>query len=375
MRGARAGKSLLQRRKPASPEHLASLRAVVKDGAAARPGTYRMLAEDGGVIYVGKSKLVRARLLGYFRQGPREKGTRILRETHRIEWEYAPSEFAALLQELRLIKRFRPPFNVVQKRDLSHYAFLRITAGRAPKLTVHRCARRTASGEGLYYGPFLGPEIVTEAARELSDALGLRDCADDVPLFYDDQPELIPLGRRTPGCIRHEIKKCLGPCVGGCSARAYDDQVALARAFLEGASDGPLERFQSEMERASAAQSYERAGLYRDKLRRLSRLREQFGRLRFALESLSFVYPVPGFGGDDRVYLVRRGTVRAELPAPRTTPDRLALQRSIDEVFSPGEPHRAPVRLHEIDEILLLSAWFRRFPEEMTRTWAPEAGG
>ena len=349
-------------------DRLAALRTTVKNGAAARPGVYRMLSEDGGVLYVGKSKRVRARLLGYFRCERGEKGERILRETHRIEWEYAPNEFAALLHELRLIKRFRPRFNVASKRDRRHYAFIRLTAGRAPKLTV---ARGRANGEGLYYGPFIGPELVAQAVRELSDALGLRDCADHIPMHYSDQPELIPLGPRTPGCIRYEIKKCLGPCVGGCSAREYDDRAILARAFLEGANDGPIERFQREMERSSAALSYERAAMFRDKLRRLERLREQFSRIRFALESLSFVYTVPGFEGDDRVYLIRRGTVRAERAAPRSTPDRFELQRLLDQVFQPGEPHQGAVRLHEIDEILLLSSWFRRFPDELTRTWAP----
>lgn len=368
----KARAAAIRRRKPASPEQLAALRASVQKDAAARPGVYRMLAEDGSIIYVGKSKRLRARLLSYFRAEGREKGARILRETHGIEWEYAPSEFAALLRELRLIKQYRPPFNVVNKRDLSHYAFLRLTAGKAPKLTVHRCSRGRTSGDGLYYGPFLGPERVTQAVRELSDALGLRDCADDVPMRYSDQPELISLGPRAPGCIRYEIKKCLGPCVAGCSARAYEEQVALARAFLEGRGDGPVERLRAEMERSSSAELYERAALYRDKLRRLEALREQFGHMRFALESLSFIYPVPGAEGDDRVYLVRRGTVRAERAAPRSTPDRFDLQRMIEEVYQPGEPARGPVRLHEIDEILLLSSWFRRFPEELAKTWTPE---
>lgn len=372
-RSGKKGRSLVGRR-PTSPEHLAVLRAQVRGEVLARPGVYRMVAEDGAVVYVGKSKRLRARLLGYFRCEGRDKGARILRETHRIEWEYTPNEFAALLRELELIKQLRPPFNVVNKRDLSHYAFLRLGGGKAPKLTVHRASRGRASGDGLYYGPFLGPELVAEAARELSDALGLRDCADDVPFAYSDQPELIPLGRRTPGCLRYEVKKCLGPCVAGCSAREYEERVSLCRAFLEGGGDGgtdPVEHFHREMERHSAAQAYERAALYRDKLRRLERLREQLGQMRFALESLSFIYPVPGQGGDDRVYLIRRGTVRAERPAPRSTPDRFDLQRLVDEVFQPGEPQRGPVRLHEIDEILLLSAWFRRFPDELARTWKP----
>jgi excinuclease ABC subunit C len=159
--------------------------------------------------------------------------------------------------------------------------------------------------------------------------------------------------------------------VGACSAAEYDDRVTLARAFLEGDWDGPIDRFRREMERHAADLAYERAALYRDKLRRLETLKEQFGRLHVSLEKLSFVYPVEGFGGEDKVYLVRRGTVRAEVAAPRTTPERLALGRRIDEVYGPGEPGRAPVRMHEIDEILLVSAWFRRRPEELAKTWGP----
>jgi excinuclease ABC subunit C len=330
-----------------------------------------MLSEDGSVLYVGKSKHLRVRLLGYFRARGRQKGARILRETFGIEWSYTANEFAALREELLLIKRHRPPFNVASKRDKSHYCFVRITAGRAPKLVVHRCSRGRVAGAGLCYGPFLGPDAVTGAVRELSDALGLRDCADDVPMRYSDQPELIPLGPRSPRCIRHEIKKCIGPCVGACSAAEYDERVALARAFLEGRSDGPVERFRREMERHSADLSYERAALYRDKVRRLETLRTELDKMVVCLESLSFVYPVPGIGGEDRVYLVRRGTVRAELAQPRTTPERFELGRRIEEVFAPCEPPGGPVRLHEVDEILLLSSWFRRYPEELGRTWAP----
>ena len=118
-----------------------------------------------------------------------------------------------------------------------------------------------------------------------------------------------------PGCIRYEISKCLGPCVGGCSAAQYDERVGLAKAFLEGADDGPINMLREQMERLSAELEFERAAHYRDKLERLEALRAQFGRLRFAVENLSFVYTVPGHEGEDKVYLIRRGVVRAEVIA------------------------------------------------------------
>jgi excinuclease ABC subunit C len=350
-----------------SDEQIAVMRSHVRDSALDRPGVYRMIAPDGEIVYVGKSKRVRSRLLSYFRAAfPEEKGARILRDAERIEWEYVPSEFAALLAELRLIKQFRPRFNVAMKRDGRNYCFIKVTKSAAPKLVVVRGPG--ADDSAIYYGPFMGAMGVSEAVRELNDVLGLRDCAAGMRMNFADQPELFDAFPRTPGCIRFEVKKCLGPCVGGCTTQQYDHRLALARAFLDGTDDGPLEHLRREMEQASDRLEYERAAVLRDKLKRLEALRGQFARLRFAVETLSFVYTVPGYDGDDRVYLVRRGRVRAELNRPATPADATRLLGLIDEVFTPAERNTAQIPTHEIDELLLLSSWFRRFPGELERT-------
>jgi excinuclease ABC subunit C len=351
---------------PTSDAQLAVMRSSVCDGASDRPGIYRMLSSDGEVLYVGKSKQLRTRLLSYFRCAyPEEKGARILRSAEKIEWEYTPSEFAALLQELRLIKRFRPRYNVAMKRDGRNYSFIKLTKGEAPKLLVVRGP--TGEDADIYYGPFVGAQRVGEAVRELNDALMLRDCRTDLKMFFNDQTELFQLAR-TPGCIRHEISKCLGPCVGGCTASQYEERVAMAKAFLDGSNDGPLEMLRAEMERLSGTMEFERAAVYRDKLERLEALRAQFGRLRFAVENLSFVYTVPGHEGEDRVYLIRRGVVRAELGKPRSPKDRRGMKQLVEDIFSQTVHPTAQVPTHEIDELLLLSSWFRRFPKEMKRT-------
>jgi excinuclease ABC subunit C len=356
-------------RPPTSDEQLANMREHVREHAADKPGVYQMIASDGEVVYVGKSKRLRTRLLSYFRCAfPEDKGARIVRDAERIEWEYVPSEFAALLAELRLIKRFRPRFNVAMKRDARNYCFIKITKGPAPRLVVVRGPGQDDSS--IYYGPFMGAMGVGESVRELNDVLGLRDCSADQRMNFADQPELFEFFPRTPGCIRFEVKKCLGPCVGGCTVQQYDERLGLARAFLDGTDDGPIEHLRREMEAASERLEYERAGTLRDKLRRLEALRGQFARLRFAVETLSFVYNVPGDDGADRVYLIRRGRVRAESPSPRTPSDATALFHLIEDVFSPAEPLRGQIPTHEIDELLLLSSWFRRFPSELERTSA-----
>jgi excinuclease ABC subunit C len=303
--------------------------------------------------------------MSYFRASyPEDKGARILREAVRVEWDYEPSEFAALLRELRLIKQYRPRFNVAMKRDARHYSFIKISRGAAPRLNVVRGAG--PDDAAVYYGPFVGAQRVSDAVRELNDVLGLRDCRSDIPIFFADQHELFQIGR-TPGCIRHEIKKCLGPCVGGCTVAEYDRQLMLARAFLEGSSAGPTETLRQQMEVASEALEFERAAIFRDKLSRLEALREQFDRLRFAVETLSFVYNVTGCDGRDRTYVIRRGIVRAELETPTTRPGRAAMRRLVDDIFGENPAPSSSIPTHEIDELLLLSSWFRKFPKEMKR--------
>ena len=360
----RAKLDLLQA--PTPEARIKEMLAHVKAHAENRPAVYRMIAADGEVVYIGKSKQLRSRLLSYFRGAfPEDKGARILRDADAIEWEYVPSEFAALLGELRAIKRYRPRRNVALKSDGRNLCFIKLTGGVAPRLTVVRGPG--TDDMALYYGPFLGAMSVAESVRELSDVLGLRDCTLDKKMKYSDQAELFQLAPRTPGCLRYEVKKCLGPCIAACSSTEYMQRAGLARAFLDGVDDGPIETLRKEMTASSERLEYERAAAYRDKLHRLEKLRHEFGRLRFAVEELSFVYTVPGVSGPDRVYVVRRGRVRAEMDAPTSTSDRSALDAMIAETFSDAvEGMQVPS--HEIDELLLLSSWFKRFPEELGRT-------
>lgn len=325
-----------------------------------------MIAENGEIVYVGKSKQLRSRLLSYFRaEYPKDKAARIIREATRVEWDYEPSEFAALLRELRLIKQFRPRLNVALKRDIRHYAFIKIGQEAAPRLSVVRAPG--GNDARVYYGPFVGAGRLEEALRELNDVLGLRDCKSKQKMHFSDQPELFKLTPRTPGCIRYEVKKCLGPCVAACSVNEYMARISLAKSFLDGDSNGPLEILKEEMEVASIGMQYERAAIFRDKIKRLENLKEQFSRMRFAVESLSFVYNVPGHAGNDRTYIIRRGIVRQELDAPRSESDAKKLRETVRDIFGRTEVTNTAIPTHEIDELMLLASWFRKFPDEMER--------
>jgi excinuclease ABC subunit C len=327
-----------------------------------RPGTYRMAAETGEVLYVGKSKSLRSRLLSYFRARRGEKGHRILSESESIEWAYEPSEFAALLRELELIKRLRPRLNVQQKRD-ELYTFVKLTTGPAPRLAI---AGRVGDDPALYFGPFRGGRRVRRAIREMNDLVGLRDCAADTPIHFADQEEIFA-AERAPRCHRYELQRCAAPCAALCTEAEYLERVGRARALLAGGDDPALTALVTRMQAAAAAMEFEHAARMRNRIQAVEGIREEIGRLRQAVEGLTFLYAVPGVGGDDRVYVVRRGTVRAVVPRPRTLRARAALERTAEALLATPEPDGGAVRKNQIDEILLLLRWFRSRPEE--REW------
>jgi len=152
-------------------------------------------------------------------------------------------------------------------------------------------------------------------------------------------------------------------------ADVYADRVRQARAFLEGTDDEPLERLRESMQWASDDLAFERAAVLRDKLHRLESLRESFSRLRFAVESLTFAYIVPGFDGEDRFYLIRRGVVRGELPAPRSPGEWDTMREACGRVFGDGTADGvSSVPAHEVDELLLVTSWFSVRPSELQST-------
>ena len=346
---------------------LRKLRETVRAGALNRPGVYRMLGETGIIIYVGKSKRLRTRLMGYFRARAEEKAFRIIREARRVEWEYVPSEFASLLLELELIKKHRPPYNVHQKRD-GLYSFLKLSGGGAPRLSV---VRRISEEPASYFGPFPGGERIVEAVRELNDVLQLRDCRQSIPLRFADQQDLFG-AQHTPLCARHELRRCLAPCAGRCTEVEYARAVDRASRFLAGEANEPLRELTARMEDAAARWEFEHAANLRDRLARLEMLQAEFIRLRESVGGLTFLYCVPGFEGDHRVYVIRSGSVRSVHPAPGSARQRKRLIDAVErQLRQPERPEEATNR-DRVEQILLVAHWFRTRPDQLELAYTHE---
>jgi len=207
--------------------------------------------------------------------------------------------------------------------------------------------------------------------REVSDLLQLRDCAKATPVRFADQMDLFGVRDDEPLCIRGSVGRCLSPCAGRCTRAEYLERAELALRFLRGEADAPLGILQSRMETAAARLQFEYAAALRDRIERLEAVRQELAALRSTIESLSFVYTVPGWAGEDRSYVIRRGLVLADLPAPTTGAEREALGARARRLLRSGSASGG-IGAAEATEILLVARWFRNRPGEWDRAWRPD---
>jgi excinuclease ABC subunit C len=355
----------LARRPPPAPvTNLHQLRQRIRGIAENRPAVYRMLDAEGRIIYVGKAKQLRTRLLSYFRaEYPDDKAARILYAAQDITWDYTPSEFSAYLGELRQIKRYRPQFN--HRGNLTRRAvFIKVSRGPAPRVYAGETVTRE---DARCYGPFRSFGRTVEAVRTLNDLLGLRDCAAATPMIFSGQGDLFGATRQA-GCMRHEFGFCSGPCAGFVTQREYRARLATAVAFLEGRAIQPIDRVVNAMQEASTADRFELAVRWREKFEHLEWLLAATSRARTAVDLLTFVYRDPGTYGDDRVYLIRRGVVRASFAAPTTPIESEAFRGVVAAELKRPEPAPGPLPVESVDEILLLMSWFRAHPDALRHT-------
>src|SRR3954464_9006371 len=200
---------------------IAAIREVWKT-LPSRPGVYRMQDSRGDVLYVGKARTLKNRVTSYTQVARLPKRLqRMVSQTRSMTVVTTRTEAEALLLEAQLIKRFRPPYNVLLRDDKSFPFILLREDHRFPRVQKHRGARRI---KGQYYGPFASAGSVTRTLNALQKLFLLRSCTDT---FFAT--------RKRP-CLLYQIKRCSAPCVGRIEGDAYRELVEDAKAFLAGKS-------------------------------------------------------------------------------------------------------------------------------------------
>lgn len=226
------------------------------------PGVYVFKGHGDRVLYVGKAKSLRNRLRSYLavdRLSPRM--AYMMRSAEALDTVLVPDELNALILESNLIKRHRPPFNILL-RDDKHYPYLRIDPKEDfPRLELVRRVKRDGA---KYYGPYVPTWTVRETISLLGKVFMLRQCKGE-----------LEVGKRERPCINHQMKRCLAPCCGGVSREEYSRLVAGVQTVLSGKGEGILNELKARMEAAAEELRFEEAARLRDQLMALRKVMER----------------------------------------------------------------------------------------------------
>ena len=217
-----------------------------------RPGCYLMRDRRGVIIYVGKAKNLRRRVLSYFRPGAKHppKVRSMVDTVYDLEFMTVKNEAESLLTEASLIKKHKPHFNILMRDDKRYLALKGDQAARWPRF---QCVRIVRDDGARYFGPFPSSPVVRAAKDFVEKRWGIREC---------DAVE--PCEETKRHCLANVIRHCSAPCMGRISCEDYRARFDEACAFLEGKRPEVLAEVEERMREAAAKGDFESAAQLRD---------------------------------------------------------------------------------------------------------------
>ena len=219
-----------------------------------RPGCYLMRDRRGVIIYVGKAKNLRRRVLSYFRPSAdlAPKVRSMVNSVADLEFMTVRNDAEALLTEASLIKKYKPHFNILM-RDDKRYLALRADPGADwPRF---QCVRIVRDDGARYFGPFPSSPVVRTAKDFVEKRFGIRGCE-----------ALCPDAETHAHCLANVIRSCSAPCLGRISRADYRARFDAACAFLEGKRTDILAEVDGDMRAAAGKGDFEKAARLRDTL-------------------------------------------------------------------------------------------------------------
>ena len=303
------------------------------------PGVYIMKDRENKVIYVGKANSLRGRVGQYFREQESPKNRLLMKNFWDLEYIATGNEIEALVLESNLIKEHRPRYNV-RLRDDKNYPFIKLTNEIFPRICISR--RRLRDG-AQYFGPYPGSKSVREVIK-MASSLGIRRCKKKLPC---------------PPCLNYHIKQCAAPCLGNITREEYLKIIHNVTTFLKGKHEQLIQSLNTEMERLSQIQDYEKAARIRDQVNALLELSEkQRVNLPGRKEQDIIAYAVKGSYGSAQVFHVDEGILKGRETFSLDTAgseDKEILASFIKQYYQDVEPPEeiiTPVKI--VDESIFL---------------------
>jgi len=260
-----------------------------------KAGIYFFKTKTGDVVYIGKARSLRDRVMSYFQQTSEAKVKNILAETHDIDYILTGSIKEAAFLENNFIRRYLPKFNLRLKDDKS-FPYLKMSLEeRYPTLTL---TRRIEEDGAKYFGPYSPAHQARKTIHLISKYFGVRTCEEAIP------------GKRKRPCLEHDLKLCSAPCVDHISESNYRESVENALLFLEGKTDRLLKVLKHKMRDASERQDFEQAAHWRDLIHTIEAINERPKSISIQKENIDiFGFSRKGKDAAVFVFFMRNGKV------------------------------------------------------------------
>ncbi len=220
------------------------------------PGVYLMLDSKSTVLYVGKAKDLHKRLSSYARHSGENhnKTTVMLSKVAKVDTIITITEKEALILEASLIKKHKPRYNIIL-RDDKNYPYIKLTISEEwPRVMM---SRRKRKDNARYFGPYSSSSAMWTTLKLISSLFPLRQCKGE------------KLKQRKRPCLNKQIGKCLAPCTGKTDREEYQANVAKTIMVLEGKNKALIKELEKQMNEASEALEFEKAGRLRDQIKAL----------------------------------------------------------------------------------------------------------
>ncbi|MDE5852798.1 MAG: UvrB/UvrC motif-containing protein, partial [Oscillospiraceae bacterium] len=228
-----------------------------------KPGVYLMKNKKSEVIYVGKAKVLRNRVVSYFRNfdSHDEKVKSMILNVYDFDFIVTDSEFEALVLECSLIKQHSPKYNILLKDDKG-YHYIKISNEEFPRITA---VMKKIDDGATYIGPYISSFVVKQAVEEVNKVFMLPTCTEK---FGSGNKKKRP-------CLNYYIKRCLGLCSGNVNKEEYADIVKQAIDYLKNGSIQSIEKMKQQMKQASQDLDYERAIRLRDRISAIEKVTQK----------------------------------------------------------------------------------------------------
>ena len=259
------------------------------------PGVYKFF-NNSEIIYIGKAKNLKKRVSSYFGNAQKDRKTsQIKKLTDQIETFTTKNEVEALLLEQMLIRENKPKFNILLRDDKT-YPYIYFSLDHDfPSVSLKRTKQAV---DEKYFGPFVSSYAVKSSIKEIQKIFKIRNCSDNT------------FASRTRPCIEHQMKRCSAPCVKNITNNDYSEDITSAKSYLSSSDSQTIDRLKKEIEVSVSTLAFEKAAEIRDRLNRLTLLREEQSVTTLAKDIDIFsAYEDNGYLGVC-IIVVRRGKIR-----------------------------------------------------------------